>query len=304
MLLSISTLTFIAISALLLGAAILGTAIYFFMSSRRSLSKVLKKPEPHHYDYEFDVPEQIAVAIPQPQPQKQQVQKPAPEPVVQEKGRKGVRTEQDTIHSLKEIIAQQQQMLGNLLEKAEETQHSELAKENEQLQDKVTDLELDIEHKVQEIGSLKHQLTAGQKMSERIEEVYREFDVLQQRIKDLEYQAGRTNELTMELEDVKDEQEQLKRDLLRKQTKLDETFAENQRLQFQLNEVEDKLAEANLQRQQLQKKVQFLQEMNTDFHSISDTNKRLQTELRRIGELENMLQMIADERDQLLRRKQ
>ena len=67
--------------------------------------------------------------------------------------------------------------------------------------------------------------------------------------------------------------------------------------------LEDKLAEANLQRQQLQKKVQFLTDLNTDLQSISDTNKKLQTELRRIGELESMLNMMAEERDFLLRRK-
>jgi len=67
--------------------------------------------------------------------------------------------------------------------------------------------------------------------------------------------------------------------------------------------LEDKLAEANLQRQQLQKKVQFLQELNADMQNISETNKKLQTELRRIGELESMLTMMAEERDQLLRKK-
>jgi hypothetical protein len=37
--------------------------------------------------------------------------------------------------------------------------------------------------------------------------------------------------------------------------------------------------------------------------SISDTNKKLQTEMRRIGELESMLNMMAEERDFLLRKK-
>ena len=58
-----------------------------------------------------------------------------------------------------------------------------------------------------------------------------------------------------------------------------------------------------MQRQQLQKKVQFLQELNADMQNISETNKKLQTELRRIGELESMLTMMAEERDQLLRKK-
>jgi hypothetical protein len=43
--------------------------------------------------------------------------------------------------------------------------------------------------------------------------------------------------------------------------------------------------------------------MNNDMQSISETNKKLQTEIRRIGELESMLTMMAEERDYLLRKK-
>lgn len=78
---------------------------------------------------------------------------------------------------------------------------------------------------------------------------------------------------------------------------------DNHRLRNNLETLEDKLAEANMQRQQLQKKVQFLQELNSDMQSLSDTNKKLQTEIRRIGELESMLNMMAEERDYLLKKK-
>ena len=93
------------------------------------------------------------------------------------------------------------------------------------------------------------------------------------------------------------------KELLRKQEKLEDLMEENQLLRLQKNEMEDKLSEANLQRQQLQKKVLFLTDLNTDMQSMSDTNKKLQTELRRIGELESMLNMMAEERDFLLRKK-
>jgi chromosome segregation ATPase len=118
----------------------------------------------------------------------------------------------------------------------------------------------------------------------------------------LEKQANRANNLALELEDTRQSYEQIHKDLQRKAEKLEEAFLENQRLQQQLNTSEDKLAEANLQRQQLQKKVLFLQDLNTDLQTVSDTNKKLQTELRRIGELESMLDMIAEERDYLLRK--
>jgi hypothetical protein len=119
----------------------------------------------------------------------------------------------------------------------------------------------------------------------------------------LEKQAARANNLAIELEDTKYSYEQVHKELLRKQEKLEETMNENQRMRQQMDELEDKLSEANLQRQQLQKKVMFLSDLNNDMQGIADTNKKLQTELRRIGELESMLNMMAEERDFLLRKK-
>ena len=139
-------------------------------------------------------------------------------------------------------------------------------------------------------------------MAAKIEEVYQEFDLLQAKMATLEKQANRANNLALELEDTRQSYEQVHKDLQRKTEKLEEAFLENQRLQQQLNMLEDKLAESNLLRQQLQKKVLFLQDLNTDLQTVSDTNKKLQTELRRMGELESMLDMIAEERDYLLKK--
>ena len=107
----------------------------------------------------------------------------------------------------------------------------------------------------------------------------------------------------IELEDTKQSYEQVHRELSRKHERLEEIMQENHRMRQEIEVLEDKLSEANLQRQQLHKKVQFLQDLNTDMQGISDTNKKLQTELRRIGELESMLHMMAEERDHLLRKK-
>ena len=78
---------------------------------------------------------------------------------------------------------------------------------------------------------------------------------------------------------------------------------ENQQLQTQLMDVEDKLRDANFQRQQLQKRMAYLEELNTDLQVVSDANKKLEGQLRRVGELESMLNVVAEERDQLMRNK-
>jgi predicted nucleic acid-binding Zn-ribbon protein len=167
----------------------------------------------------------------------------------------------------------------------------------------VETLQQSLEEKAAEVQKVKQQFAATQKIAARMDDVYKEYDLLQQRIADLETQAGRANAYAIELEDAKETAIQLKKDLVRKQAKLQDMIAESSQLHQQLSETEDKLEEANLHRKQLMKKVQFLESINGEFQQVTDNNKKLQNELRRIGELESMLSMMADERDNLLHRK-
>ena len=64
---------------------------------------------------------------------------------------------------------------------------------------------------------------------------------------------------------------------------------ENQRLSRLLADTEEKLRESNFQRQQLQKKITFLEELNRDLQQISEHNKKLENQLRRMSEIEVML---------------
>jgi chromosome segregation ATPase len=210
------------------------------------------------------------------------------------------------VQDLKNTIAQQQRMLDSYLQKVEELENEgreELNARIEELEMKVDELMGGIEEKDETIKDLTQQASAGQRMASKIEEVYQEFEQLQIKMGALEKQASRANNLAIELEDTKYSYEQVHREILRKQEKMEELMDENQRMRIQMDELEDKLSEANLQRQQLHKKVQFLTELNNDMQGIADTNKKLQTELRRIGELESMLNMMAEERDFLLRKK-
>jgi hypothetical protein len=70
-------------------------------------------------------------------------------------------------------------------------------------------------------------------------------------------------------------------------------------LQIELSKVEDKLSESNQQRQQLQKKVAYLEELNNDLHQMTDANKKLEGQIKRLGELESKLNIVAEERDRL-----
>lgn len=301
-------LTLVAFIALPIGAIILGVTVYFFLKTQASLR------------------ETIEVTQLRSTPQvKKEARKKARRPVSELlkrfsrkrnnpdlpdvtiiSPRKLSETPESIVQELKHTIAQQQQVLNTYLDKVEELEDGgkgQLRQLNNDLQKEISKLHNIIEQKDHELEELEQRASGAQKMAGKIDEVYQEFEQLQLKMMQLEKQANRANKLAMDLEDTKQSYEQVYHELMRKQEKLEEVMNENQRMRVDMNTLEDKLAEANLQRQQLQKKVQFLQEMNADMQSLSDTNKKLQTELRRIGELESMLNMMAQERDFLLKKK-
>jgi len=304
-------LSILEIAVLLAGALVLALAIYFFIDSQRALKKTLQKTNQAFFS------QKTVFIEPAPKPVVHKKAKSIKEekqqrPVVQEYERPHVVVaktktigKEETVESLKETILQQQRLLNGFLRQVEEIENEgkeELTLENKHLQNEIKNLETQLDKKIIELDEVRQQASMAQRMAAKIEEVYQEFEQLQTKMVSLEKQASRSNSLALELEDTRQSFEQIHKDLQRKGEKLEESFLENQRLQQQLNTVEDKLAESNLQRQQLQKKVQFLQDLNTDLQNVSDTNKKLQTELRRIGELESMLDMIAEERDYLLKK--
>jgi hypothetical protein len=78
---------------------------------------------------------------------------------------------------------------------------------------------------------------------------------------------------------------------------------ENEQLHQQLAALEEKFADTTTQRQQLQKRVQFLENMNAELQQMSDANQKMKTELRRIAELESMLSLVSEERDLLVKKR-
>jgi len=311
-------LTFIEFIVLPLVVIIFGSTLYFFLKSRKSLEETLeaskkasggntvkkavtgnKKEKPGSYQRHtlVELEEQFARMRYESSLPKQE------EPVIP---LKKFQKEEMAVQDLKSTIVQQQKMLDSYLGKIEELENEgreELNGKIEDLEIKIDELQSIVEDKNEQIKELKEETSAAQRMAAKIEEVYQEFEQLQIKMQALERQAGRSNNLAIELEDTKHAYEQVHKELVRKQEKLEEIMEENQHLRREMNEIEDKLADANLQRQQLQKKVQFLTDLNNDMQSIADTNKKLQTELRRIGELESMLNIMAEEREYLLKKR-
>ncbi|HEY0040130.1 MAG TPA: hypothetical protein VGB71_05670 [Flavisolibacter sp.] len=175
----------------------------------------------------------------------------------------------------------------------EQTETSLLAEElRQQLQRKET-----------EVRELRQQVELNHKLQTHFEEVQKGYEELQDKVQKMESQAWQAAEIAMKIDSLEQENEQFEKTVLKKEEKIRELSVENGRLHEMLNVTEDKLSQANLQRQQLNKKVQFLEEINSDIQQMSDANRKLRSELRRVAELESMLNLITEERDALLKRK-
>lgn len=301
-------LNLVAFIVLPLGAITLGVTVYFFLKTRESLRQTIEANNLHRPAPKKEVPVSArrSTLLADLEEQFSRIkQKPHTE---EEKpvSRKSYVQDEPLVDDLRSTIVQQQKFLNAYLQQVEQMEKDgkeELRRRNAELEKEIARLHLLLEDKDREMEELRHQNSVAEKMAARIEEVYLEFEQLQSKMALFEKQAGKANNLAIELEDTKHSYEQIHRELMRKHERMEEVMNENQKMRLEMNVLEDKLEEANLHRQQLQKKVQFLQEISTDMQSMQEANKKLQTELRRIGELESMLHMMAEERDSLLRKK-
>lgn len=206
------------------------------------------------------------------------------------------------IRNLRSMILKQQSQLSKALSQINglENGRQERGEDTGSVK-RIKELEITLDKKDSEIKSLRQQAEVSKEMQVHFNQLEKEFDVLQQKLEKLEQQAWEANELTIKLDNVTQSYQHLQQEFIKKENKLQEVSKENQRLHSVLSETEDKLQESNLQRQQMTKKMQFLEEMNSDMKQVAETNRRLQNELRRIAELESMLNLITEERDELLK---
>jgi chromosome segregation ATPase len=285
---------------LFVSAAILGGAIKFFVASNKALKKTIEEENTSFAGNLFIRKKQ---SLTEPVIDEDDFQ---PEFLTAKKEEGGVVSEKE-VRKLKEQLMQQQKSMDALIEKFDELDlaavNKSLKEENEELKEKLGAIEEELDQKESELQHIRQKEAVAQKMAVRLEDVYKEFEYLQNKIAELESNSNNVAHVELSLTELKESYEGAKKELQRKQDKLDEVLTENQQLHYQLSEVEDKLAEANMQRQQLLKKVQYLTEMGNEMQGISDTNKKLQNELRRISELESMLNMMIEEREQTQRKK-
>jgi chromosome segregation ATPase len=132
-----------------------------------------------------------------------------------------------------------------------------------------------------------------------LDNAYSEFEVLQNKIQKLEAQLASTKMVSIDYDDLKEAYYKMSRDFEESKKRITHYKEENSGLLAALERTADKLSEANLQRQQLQKKVTYLEELNNDLRQMTEANKKLEGQIKRLGELESKLNIVAEERDRL-----
>ena len=194
------------------------------------------------------------------------------------------------------------QLLENI-EMATENEEKQklMEEENEGLMNQIKDLKYILREKEIEIHNIRQKENLTKEMTSMLDSAYSEFNTLQSKMQKLETQLSSSKMISLEYEDLKESHLNVLHEYEDYKIKLHSMTTENQQLTLRLNEVEDKFREANFQRQQLQKRVGYLEELNNDLQVLADANKKLEHQLRRIGELESMLNVVSEE-NQLLKR--
>ena len=329
------SLSIVEIIVLMLGAIVLGITIHFFIVSRRSLRsavphapKTNKASEEWKARYYSDMElkdkelatlrqtleeekensnifnieaeeqrernkrlkEELAAAkLTQPTPT-------TPKPDFTEQLRQAQRSLSDQHEMLTHLLGQIDMLKGS------EEKQANFKQENEELLTRITELEKRLQEKEKEVNNIRQKAQLTKEMSSMLDNAYNEFQVLQSKIEKLELQASNAKLNNVELENLKEENLKLTRELEEYKKRLNQAVSESQQLRMQAGNLQDDLNEADFHRQQLEKKVAYLEELNNDLQAVSDTNKKLEGQIKRIGELESMLNMLAEERDQLIRR--
>jgi chromosome segregation ATPase len=175
-----------------------------------------------------------------------------------------------------------------------------LEEENEALQIEVEELTLKLEKAQVLLNSNTQKKEISAEMSSMLDNAFTEFGTLQEKINKLEGQVTSSHRINMDFQDAQEEVVKLTRLLEEEKAKYSAVYSEKREMEEEFNETEDKLREANFQRQQMQKRISYLEELNLDLQSVAEANNKLQAQLKR--ELESMLQILSEEKQELMRR--
>jgi chromosome segregation ATPase len=129
----------------------------------------------------------------------------------------------------------------------------------------------------------------SKEMTERLSKAYEEFNFLQDRIQKMQSQLFDPQKRNFKFEDLEQSYIRITREYDELKLKHIALLEEHQQLVRNYADNEEKLKDALFDKQQLSKKVAFLEDMVNDLQQVSGHNKKLEGQLRRLGEIEKLL---------------
>lgn len=333
------SLSIIEIVVLMLGAIVLGVTIHFFISSSRSLTSSPKETEKVskaleewklRYFNDTEVRDKELTSL---RKRLEEVEEdndinlieademrklnktlkleiellksapPPPAPAAFKEKTDYVQQLRQAQDSLLEHNQKINQLIGQIdIVKETEEKQQETQKMNEELAGQIDELKLMLSEKEKEIINNRHKEQLTNEVTSMIDSANNEFNVLQDKMKKLEGLVNASKRISLEYEDLKEDNYRITKEYEEQKIKYTTLVSENRQLQEEMTETEHKLREANYQRQQLQKKVTYLEELNTDMQGVAEAHKKLEGQLKKVSELESMLNVIAEERDELAKK--
>jgi DNA repair exonuclease SbcCD ATPase subunit len=185
-------------------------------------------------------------------------------------------------------LLEQTQLLGEI-----EKKNQDLQRQNEELSEQLRTKQQVLIEKETEIGYLRHQQKLSEEMSLRLDKVYEDYNTLQDKLQKLQGVLNQPYNRGSDYEELKENYFKMGKEHDEMKLRHISLREENQRLTRILADTEEKLKEANFQRLQFQKRTAFLEELNRDLQEISEHNKKIESQLRRVSDMENLLARIT-----------
>ena len=198
-----------------------------------------------------------------------------------------LKTAQENLYQYNQHInklLQQIQMLKESEKKYQDLQH-----QHNVLNDQLSGLYRQLAEKETEISRIMQEQRMVLEMNERMDKAYADFNNMQEKLRKLEQYLEQPHSKRIEYDQLQETYFKLSREFDEVKGKQMALFDENQRLSRILADTEDKLKESNFQRQQYQKKMLFLEELNRDLQEATEQHKKMESQLRRISEMESIL---------------
>ncbi len=173
--------------------------------------------------------------------------------------------------------------------KESEKKYQDLQQKNAVLNDQVSTLQRQIADNDVEINRIMQEQRLVLEMNERMDKAFADFTQMQDKLRKLEQYLDQPHSKRIEYDQLQESYFKLTREFDEVKGKQISLFDENQRLSRILADTEDKLKEATFQRQQYQKKMLFLEELNRDLQDATEQHKKMESQLRRISEMESIL---------------